>query len=204
MTKNVITVAACLCMISSTAAAQNDFREALRMAFPATVTVQTDDGGIQPQGRIMRREFGPLGGFEMMEGFGVSSDHTGFAVDSDLIATQLSSDVDEVTIKTADSGEVEGKVLSRDYVTGLTLIKVDGAQFVSLVVGAGVAEAGLPIVITSLQANGSAYGRSGIIGSGPATVDSQLGFTQYINADTNRSHAGAPIVDVTFVTGHRP
>ncbi len=194
MTRKLMITMACLLMFSTTALAQTDFREALRIAFPATVSVQTDDGGGQAEGRILRRGPGMF-----MQAFGFSSQRTGFAVGTDLIATQLPSDIDNVTIKTAEGKQFPGEILSRDYVTGLTLIRTEGAEFVSLVVGAGVPEAGLPIVVSRMGATGTAYGASGMIGSGLTRIDSQLGFTQYLNAHVNQSDAGAPIVDATGV-----
>ena len=195
MTEKLMSVAVCLIMLTSTAVAQTDFREALRIAFPATVAIQADMDEAEPQRRILRRQFGPLGGFDMMQGFAVSSDRTGFAVGVDLIATQISSDIEAVTIKTAEGKQLAGKVVSRDHVTGLTLIKIDGTEFVSLLVGAGVPEAGLPVVTTRLGASGAASAESGMIASAPSAIDSQLGFAQYVSANMNRSDSGAPIVD---------
>ncbi len=199
MTEKLMSVAACLMALTSTAVAQTDFREALRIAFPATVTVQTDEDGAGPQGRMLRRQIGPMGGFDMMQGLAVSADRTGFAVSADLIATQISSDIEDVTIKTADGKQLAGKIVSRDHVTGLTLIKIDGTEFVSLLVGAGVPEAGLPVVLTRLGASGAASAESGMIASAPAAIDSQLGFTQFVSANMNRSDSGAPIVDAKGV-----
>ncbi len=199
MFKNLSIAAFCMLVLTSTATAQTDFREALRIAFPATVSVQVDNGDEQADGRILRRQWGRFGGFEVLQGLSTGSGRTGFAVGSNLIATQLASDIDEVTVKISADKQLNGKVVSRDYVTGLTLIKVEGTEFVSLVVGAGVPEAGQPVVITRLAPSGAASGELGMIASGPTTIDSQLGFTQHVSANMDLSDAGAPLVDATGV-----
>ena len=199
MIKKLWTATVSMLVLCSTATAQTDFRQALRIAFPATVSIQVDDGANQAEGRVLRRGLGRFGGLEMLQDLAGNSSRVGFAVGTDLIATQLASDIGEVTIKTSDGKRLVGKIAARDYVTGLTLIKVDGTEFVSLVVGAGVPEAGQPIVITRLAASGGPHAGLGMIASSPTTIDSQLGFTQHLSGDMNSSDAGAPILDANGV-----
>ncbi len=142
---------------------------------------------------------GPLGGWQVIDDLTGSSSQAGFAVGANLIATQIPSDVEEVTITTADGKELLGKVVTRDYVTGLALVKIEGHEFVSLVVGAGLPEAGLPIVVSRLDESGTPHGELGMIASGPSNLASQLGFTQHVSGNLKRSDAGAAIVDAAGV-----
>jgi S1-C subfamily serine protease len=195
-----MSLAVCTLMWAPTVSAQTDFRQALRLAFPATVAVSTAEADqADPAAQALRRQMGPFGGWQIIDDLAGSSAQTGFAVGENLIATQLPSAVEEVTITTADGKELPGKVVTRDYVTGLTLVKVDGHDFVNLIVGAGLPEAGLPIAVSSLDESGTPYGEMGMIASGLSTAASQLGFTQSISAKLNRSAAGAPIVDAAGV-----
>ena len=203
--KRVISiVTACVCMLTITNAHGQqavDFRDALRMAFPATVSVsvpgQQDGFQQNPQARIRVRQFDRLQE-GMFGGFGAAPQRStapaGFAISADQIITQLSSDVDEVVVKTYDKTEHDGTVVARDNVTGLCVVKVDGVELVSLVSGDGSPEPGLPIVTTWL-ANGVGVSKGGMIACEPNSAQASLGFTQQIDTGDQMQHAGSPIVD---------
>lgn len=194
MSKQLLPVALVAIACAATANAQTDFRGALQSAFPASVMVQTDgDPAVAPPNRIIRR--GPWAHFDLVEEFAISSHRAGFAVAADLVATHLPSSAGEVTVTTADGEKLAGEVVARDYVTGLALVRIKDAQFVSLMVGAGTAEPGTPVVISRLTGSGVPQAKAGMIASEPAAIDSQIGFTQYLSANLTRTDIGAPVLD---------
>ena len=71
-------------------------------------------------------------------------------------------------------------------------------ELVSLVVGEGNPEAGLPVVATWLS-NGVGTSKSGMIACPPNSSQPSLGFTQQIDTGTQMHVAGSPIVDSASV-----
>lgn len=191
-----LTMLACI-FAASTSHAQTDFRNALNLAFPATVKIQSDrlaqnNGFFNGRININQLQFGevvPLPG---------TLGRTGFAVGADLVATQLPSGIDEVKVTTREQSEMEATVVARDAVTGIAILKVKDAQFVSLVVGAGTPEAGLPVVASQFQ-GADVTAKSGMIAGNLTSSNHSLGYTQPISGDLATAAPGAPVLDANGV-----
>ena len=196
------------CLLTAAAAqAQTDFRNALSLAFPATVTVATELDDVQPGiGRInlnqmplpdqFQQQFGQA--FQMMGGPVGEFARAGFAVSGDLIATDLPTGAETATITAPDGKSYDGKVVARDTVTGLALVQVQDYQFVSLVVGAGQPEAGTPVVVPQVK-DGSPSSAMAMIASPAVSSFSRLGYAQHIDGNINASAVGAPVLNAEGV-----
>ena len=210
MLKRVTAAFICLTMMASLSAAQQtDFRDALRMTFPATVSIsipgQDGDFVAPPMFgngfRGFQRQMRMLGGNQVQMNFGAlpgPSKTSGFAISATKVLTQLSESADEVDITTFDQTKHLGKVIARDHVTGLAIIEVEDAALVSLVVGDGNPEAGLPVVTTWI-ANGVGMSKSAMVACPPNSSQPSIGFTQQLDTGGQMNVAGAPVVDAEGV-----
>ncbi|QDT12508.1 S1C family serine protease [Stieleria marina] len=215
MMKSIPLFSMCFALLASTLMADDasDFRSALQVTFPATVSVQPSGVDNQrPQNDALQdwqrqafrgNGFG-MGGLDMrgmgMAGPGMqlfsaqNSIRAGFAISADLVLTQLNAADDELTITTADNSQHDAKVIARDNVTGLCVAKIEGAELVSLVVGDGHPELGLPVVTTWVD-GGVHRCKQGMISSSLNSSHAKIGMTQDVDFSNPNAVTGSPIVD---------
>lgn len=202
MLRTLLLLTACVALLAPNAHSQGavDFRDALRMTFPATVSIEADEQGQRRQRQAIAPNGLPgFGGF--VAGLGdLNLDanrpvaQAGFAISADMVIAQIGPGIQEAVVRTFDETEHRGRVVARDHVTGLSVLKVDDVQLVSLVVGDGTPEAGLPVVTTWL-ANGVGTSKSGMIACPPNSSQPALGFTQQIDSGKQLNTSGSPVVD---------
>ena len=138
----------------------------------------------------------PLQGFPMMSQS--ATVRAGFAVSADHVLTQLDSASDELTITTADNNQHDAKVVVRDNVTGLCIAKVEGVDLVSMVVGDGAPQPGLPVVTTWIE-SGTQRCKQGMISSPLNSSHAKVGMTQHVDFSGTSTVTGSPIVDAAGV-----
>ncbi len=210
MSRLLLSVSLCWVVLSSTTLADEiaDFRSALQVTFPATVAV-APAGQANPMAGQQAAEgrqpnlFGPgmIGGIPIPAIPRFASQQTvrtGFAISANHVLTQLDGNTNAITITTIDRTKHDAKVVVRDHVTGLCVAKVDGVDLVSLVVGDGHPQPGLPVATTWIQ-DGVQRCKQGMISSPMNSSHPQIGMTQYIDFSNGPSVTGSPIIDTAGV-----
>ncbi|MGB7344342.1 MAG: PDZ domain-containing protein [Pirellulaceae bacterium] len=181
-----------------------DFRSALQVTFPATVAVtpqgqadgQVANDALQQwqQNAFRGGMFGGMGLQGMPPMVASTTVRAGFAVNANHVLTQLDDGRNEITVTTIDNVQHNAKVVARDNVTGLCVAKVDGVDLVSLVVGDGYPETGLPVATTWIE-DGVRRCKQGMISSPLNSSHPQIGMTQHLDFNNDSVVTGSPIID---------
>jgi S1-C subfamily serine protease len=210
-------------ILSVTAAAiaqpPTDFREALRTAEPALMTVTAAasrdprrDGQAQPDRADVDAPNAPAdppgprielfelddpgevdrqrGRFEADQVASVSS--AGFAIDEARLVAYLGRPAESLTVVDADGQTRDGRVVVMDHVTGLAVIEVEDAFFPQLLVSAAATEPGLPVVAAWLS-EGHLQSDAGMVASHPLASQSGIGPTPRLDFGAGSLKIGAPV-----------
>lgn len=127
-------------------------------------------------------------------GFFISAD--GYIVTNNHVV----QDATEITVKLADSRELNARVVGRDEATDLAVIKVDGSDFPFVT----FEEQAQPRVGDWVIAVGNPFGLGGtatagiISGAGRGNIDASTPYTDYLQIDAaiNRGNSGGPTFDI--------
>lgn len=212
---------AMLCVSGVDAQSIVDFREAIRNVEPSLMTVVVDRvdqvqqapaageaaGPDRPRGR--RIEFFGLNGQPLnpfrgggqrffADGSPQEIQSAAFAVDDASIVAFVGSEAETVRVQTPNDESVEGKVVARDYVTGLAVIEADVGQESGLVVSAAQTEPGMPVVAAWVE-NHNLRTDFGMVSSRPVATGSGIGLTSMIDFGSTQQMVGAPVVDPTGI-----
>lgn len=172
-----------------------DFRGAIALASDAVVSVSFDgDEAADPNAGQVRQWMNGQFPLNQLTRFNVDRGRSGFAVSASAIVTTLPASVKDVTATDRDGNNYAGKVVARDNVTELCVVQLEDARFVSLVLGQETAQAGLPVVATSLR-NGASISDAGMVASDPIASEPSLGFTPSIDFGGSNQSIGSPVVD---------
>lgn len=198
-----------------------DFRDAVRTAEPALMTVivdpdrvvqpapadqvAADEDAANPQRRGPKIEwFGidgrPIGAMPDLGRRGFRRSASGdmftsaFAVDDHLLIAYVGNAVDQVSVRDPRGDEVDGTVLAFDYVTGLAAIRVADASYNALLISSAQTEPGMPIVAAWLD-EGILVTDAGMIATRPVADGSGVGAAPRIDFGGGTQMIGAAVVN---------
>ncbi|TWU08201.1 S1C family serine protease [Stieleria varia] len=193
---SVLGVFLSLAAFSASAQEMVDFRTAIDLS--SNAVVQVDFAGDDLDDRIAMPRMRRADLMPQAILFGLADQprfpRAGFAISGTTVVTPLPAAVTDVSVTTTDGAQYDGKVIVRDNVTGLAVVQLENASFISLPLDFNAAQAGLPVVASWIGSEGM-ISDAGMVASAPGASEPALGFTSSIDFGESMQAVGSPVVN---------